>query len=433
MCPRTVFVRREIGGSVSDAEDGAAGSEHTLTQPHELWKDLRAGGPVQPVGVVNEHETFMVLRRDDVEAVLRDPATFSSAIHHELMGAVMGEAMTGMDGREHREHRELVAKAFRASALERWGAELIGPTIHALLDGIAPLGRADLVPDVTARYPVQVIAEIVGVPVGDYEQFQEWADDITSIAGDRERAIAASKAMADYLLPIVEDRRAHPRDDLVSDLVTAEIDGKRLSDERILAFLRLLLPAGAETTFRAFGNCLVALLTHPDALERVVADRSLVAAVIEETLRWETSVTIVMRNAVATTEIAGCPIPSGSALMLMISSANHDESRCDRSTEWDIDRPSQNHLSFGTGRHQCLGMHLARLELRIGLDAILDRLPGLRLDPDAVSPAIEGFAFRGPVSIPVLIDAVPAEHSVARQSATTSLPRTRSGRPSAAH
>ncbi|MGH7292487.1 MAG: cytochrome P450, partial [Myxococcota bacterium] len=243
-----------------------------------------------------------------------------------------------------------------------------------------------------------------GIPVHDYEQFQEWADGITSIAVDPERAKAASDALIKYMLPIIEARRANPGDDLVSDLANAEVDGKRLTNDRILAFIRLLLPAGAETTFRAMGNCFVALLTHPETLARVVADRDLIPAVIEETLRWETSVTVISRNAVADTEIAGCPIPKGSALMLMTSSANRDESHYPHSDEWDIDRPPENHLFFGTGRHQCLGMHLARLELRIGLTAVLDRLPNLRLDPDAPAPEIEGFAFRSPPSIPVVFD-----------------------------
>lgn len=382
--------------------------DHTMTQPHELWKQLRAQCPVQPAGVYMDHETFMVLRHDDVEAVLRDPATFSNSIHHEMMGPVMGETMLGMDGQEHRDHRDLVAKAFRASALERWGSDLIEPAIHSLLDRIAPLGKADLVRDITSRYPVQVIAGIVGIPVEDSERFQDWADGITSIAVDPERAARASAELVEYLLPIVEDRRANPRVDLVSDLVTAEVDGKGLTTDRILAFLRLLLPAGAETTFRAMGNCFVALLTHPDTLARVAADRDLIPAVIEETLRWETSVTVISRNTTTDAEIAGCPIPKGSTLMLMTSSANRDESHYEHSDEWDIDRVPENHLFFGTGRHQCLGMHLARLELRVGLNAVLDRLPGLRLDPSAPAPAIEGFAFRSPPSIPVVFDAAEA-------------------------
>jgi len=376
-----------------------------MTQPHEMWKDRRADCPVRSIGrPTGERETFMVMRHDDVEAVLRDPATFSSAIHHEMMGPVMGETMLGMDGQEHRDHRDLVAKAFRASALERWGTELIEPAIQELLDRIAPTGRADLVRDVTSQYPVQVIAGIVGIPVSDYARFQDWADGITSIAVDPERAIRSSTELIEYLLPIVEDRRANPRDDLVSDLVTAEVEGKHLTNDRILAFLRLLLPAGAETTFRALGNCFVALLTHPDVLDRVAADRTLVAPVIEETLRWETSVTIISRNATTDTEISGCPIPAGAAVMLMTSSSNRDESSYEHSDEFDIDRPAQNHLFFGTGRHQCLGMHLARLEMRIGINVVLDRLPGLRLDPDAPPPTIEGFAFRSPPAIPVVFD-----------------------------
>jgi cytochrome P450 len=217
--------------------------------------------------------------------------------------------------------------------------------------------------------------------------------------------MAASRAMRAYLEPIVEDRRQNPHDDLISDLVTAEIDGHKLDDEKIYGFLRLLLPAGAETTFRVMGNALVGLLTHPEALRAVVADRSLLPVVIEETLRWETSVTQVSRVAAQDTELEGCPIAAGAAISVLTASANHDEERYDEPDEFRIDRPAQNHLAFGTGQHQCLGMHLARLELRVGLDTILERLPNLRLDPDAPPPLIQGFAFRGPVSLPVLFDA----------------------------
>jgi cytochrome P450 len=229
------------------AEDSDAVVDHLMTQPHELWKQLRAAAPVQSAGADTpmERETFMVMRHADVEAVLRDADTFSSSIHHEMMGPVMGEAMIGMDGQEHRDHRDLVAKAFRASALERWGSELIEPSIHSLLDRIAPLGRSDLVRDITAQFPVQVIAGILGVPVTDYEEFQDWADGITSIAVDPERAAAASDALIAYMLPIIEARRENPGDDLVSDLVTAEIDGNRLTDEaqidgHLLVALRII-------------------------------------------------------------------------------------------------------------------------------------------------------------------------------------------------
>ena len=333
-----------------------------------------------------------------------DSGLFSSAINAETMGPVMGTIILAKDGDEHRRYRDLVAKAFRASALERWGDELIRPTIHALLDRIAPLGRADLVADVTHAFPVKIIAAILGVPVEDYAKFQEWAEQINLGPTDYETSLAASKAMREYLSPIVEDRRDNPRTDLISDIVHAEVDGERLDDEHIYGFLRLLLPAGAETTYRVLGNALFALLTHPDVLEEVQADRALLPAVIEETLRWETSVTMVNRQADRDADVAGATIPSGASVLVATGSADRDETRYDDPDAWDLHRPPKPHLAFGTGRHQCLGMHLARLELRIALDAILDRLPNVRLDPDAPSPRITGFAFRSPPALRVLFD-----------------------------
>jgi cytochrome P450 len=309
-----------------------------------------------------------------------------------------------MDGKEHRSYRNLVAHAFRASQLEKWDDTLIRPAIERLLEDIAPLGKADLVRDITSKYPVLVICGIVGVPLEDSQQFHHWSELINTGPLHPEEGMAASKAMRDYLAPIVEDRRKHPTGDLISDLVHAEVDGEKLTDEKIYGFLRLLLPAGAETTFRVMGNALTALLTHPETLDRVRADRELMAKVIEETLRWETSVTQVSRVTMTETEIGGCPVPAGAALSVITGSANRDEHRYEHADEFDIDRPVQNHMAFGTGQHQCLGMHLARLELRVGLNCILDRLPNLRIDPDEPAPVIQGLAFRGPTTIPVLFD-----------------------------
>lgn len=372
--------------------------------PYPLWADARRDGPAQQVGFERARSTWWLTRWDDVEHALRDNDTFSSRVNLETMGPVMGRTLVGMDGAEHRHHRELVARAFRASSLERWGEELIRPTVTALLDRIAPRGRADLVADLTHAYPVQIIASILGVPVEDYERFQAWAEAINAGPTDLARSLPAAQAMRDYLAPIVADRRANPRGDLISDLVTAEVDGHTLDDDHLYGFLRLLLPAGAETTYRMLGSLLLALLTHPDALEEVRLDRSLVPAAIEETLRWETSVTLVNREPLRDVDVGGVTIPAGSSVLLAVASANHDERRYDRPDEWDLHRPAKPHLAFGTGRHQCLGMHLARLELRIAVNEILDRLPNLRLDPDEPVPEARGFAFRSPPRLPVLFD-----------------------------
>jgi cytochrome P450 len=383
---------------------GGAGSGDETRDPYPGWKRARALCPVDKRTVFDTESVQLVLR-EDVEAMLRQDELFSSSINQDTMGPYMGTVILGKNGKEHTAYRNLVSHAFRASALERWDQELIRPTIAALLDRIAPLGRGDLVRDVTSQYPVQVIAGIIGVPVEDHARFHAWAEDINGGPLHPERGLAASKAMREYLTPIVEDRKRSPRDDVISDIVTAEVEGQRLDDEHIYGFLMLLMPAGAETTFRAMGNCLHALLTQPAALERVRRDRTLVPKAIEETLRWETSVTVVSRRATRDTELRGCPIQKGTPVSAALGSANRDESVYADADRWDLDRElPEPHLSFGWGRHLCLGMHLARLELRVGLNAILDRLANLRLDPAAPPPEITGLAFRGPEALPVLFD-----------------------------
>src|SRR5262245_13159957 len=295
-------------------------------------------------------QSVRVLGHAPAEAVLRDSESFSSEINGRVMGPYMGRIMLGMDGHRHAQYRSLVSRAFRAAALERWERELVRPTIDELVDAIAPRGSAELVREVTSQYPVRVIAGIVGVPPADHARFQGWAQEIAMGPADPGRGVAASKAMREYLRPFVEARRREPRDDLISDLVHAEIDGGRLDDEDVYGFLLLLMPAGAETTFRVMGNCLVALLANPQALERVRRDPSLVPRAVEETLRWEASITMV--NCVATRDaaIAGCPVAAGSSLLLLTGSANRDDGRWQQPDEWDLDRPDQPHLGFGWGR-----------------------------------------------------------------------------------
>ena len=380
-----------------------------FAQPYVQWDHARRHCPViEEPGFSFTAEPalprFTITSWDDADQVLRDWRTFSSSVNAEIMGPYMGELMLGLDGDEHRRYRNLVAHAFRRSTLERWRSELVEPVIQQLLDGIAPAGRAELVGQVTSKFPVQVICVIVGVPAEDHEQFNQWAMRINYGPLYPEEGRAASQAMRDYLQPLVEARRAEPTGDLLSELVHAEVDGARLTDEKIYGFLRLLLPAGAETTYRAFGSCLLALLERPEVMARVRADRSLVPVAVEETLRWETSVTMVARRAAADTDIGGCPVPAGASVSVISGSASHDESRWADPGQWDLDREPKPHMAFGTGPHQCLGMHLARMELEVGINAVLDRLPNLRLDPDAEPPAISGYAFRGPPSLPVLFD-----------------------------
>jgi cytochrome P450 len=386
------------------AYDKAEATDFFHGQPYAMWADERDNAPVLTIGMFGNGDGCQVIDWHHAEAVLRDAATFSSSINMEHIGQYMGELIVGLDGEEHRTYRNLVAKAFRQSQLDKWDDTLVRPLINDLVDPIEPKGRAELVADITSKYPVQVICGIVGVPLEDAEQFAQWAIEINTGPLDPPKGFAAKQAMTDYLQPLIDARRAEPTGDFLSDLVNAEVDGERLRDERLWGFLRLLLPAGAETTYRVLGSALYALLTHPEVMERVQADPSLIPATVEETLRWETSVTMVSRVATRDTEVGGCPIHKGEPVGVVTGAANRDGTRFERPEEFDIDRPPALHLAFGTGPHQCLGMHLARLELNAALEVILGRLPNLRLDPDdnGPDPKVEGFAFRGPNRLPVV-------------------------------
>jgi len=387
-------------------DDAVAGDSR---DPYPELAAARKANPVQRLDMSNmPHDeakpVFFVYRYDDILDVLRDGETYSSGQIIELiMGDVMGRhIMLGMDDPEHRRYRALVSTAFGPKAIARWEAQLIDPIASDLIDRFDGRGHAELVREFTFPYPTQVIAGMLGLPRADYQRFQRWSIAILSVFTKRAAAIAASEQVKEYLAGILDDRRREPRDDLISDLAQAELDGERLSDEEIFSFLRLLLPAGVETTYRSTGNLLFSLLSRPDQLDAVRADRSLIPQAIEETVRYEAPLLNITRIATRDTVLGGVPIPAGSTLMTMLAAANRDESRWNDPDHYDIFRAVRPSVAWGQGPHICLGMHLARVEMRVALNLLLDRLPGLRLDPDGDDPHIRGQVFRSPTSLPVL-------------------------------
>jgi len=352
-------------------------------------------------GEIDFDPSFCVLGHDEVMSVLRDHETYSSRILTEIMGPALDHTMIAMDEPEHRARRALVAPAFRPKLLARWEDQLVRRVVDELVDSFAPSGRADLVRRLTFAFPVRVIARILGLPERDSQQFQRWSIAVISMIVNWDRGLAASNALRAYFVEQLAERRARPRDDLITELVETEVDGERLTDDDIFAFLILLLPAGIETTYRSLGNLLFALLTHPDQLDEVVRQPEVRGPAIEEGLRWETPLLMLPRQCVRDTRLGGVDIPAGRELNVFLGSANRDERPYPQPDRFDIHRPTAPHLSFGSGPHMCLGMHLARMETRVALDAVLDRLHDLRLDPDTPPPGIVGSVFRSPDALPV--------------------------------
>jgi cytochrome P450 len=342
-----------------------------------------------------------VLGYDECQTVLTHPDTFSSTIYDQIMGPVMGRTLLELEGAEHRASRALVSPSFRTALLERWRSELVEVVVHELIDRFAPRGRAELAREFTFAFPVQVIARIMGLPRQDYLRFQRLSIELLNVVYDWDCGIAASASLKAYFTEVLADRRRNPQDDLISTLAESEIDGTRLTDDEIFAFLLLILPAGVETTYRASGNLMVALLTEPALMAGLQADRSMLRGAFEEALRWEPPITTVVRRAVHDCELGGVAIPAGTHVSVSVAAANRDPTRYPDPDRFDPTRRNIAHLTFGGGPHLCLGMHLARMEATVAINALLDRLPDLRLDSNVPAPHVVGVAFRSPATLPV--------------------------------
>jgi cytochrome P450 len=373
-----------------------------VPDPYPVYARLRLEAPVALVDLPMA-PGYIVTRYDDVLSVLKDAALFSSQANAKGIGLVMGKTIIEMDGKEHSRHRNIISAAFVPKALQGDLPRTIADIAHDMIDRFAGSGTADLVGQFTRTFPLRVIAHVIGVPIEDYETFKSWSLDLIGFADDPPKGFAAAAKLVDYLRPIVESRKAERRDDLLSTLTHADVDGHALEDEEIYGFLRLLLPAGSDTTYRLIGSTLFALLTHQPQLEDVCADRARIDLAIEETLRWEAPVQFAARETTAPTQLGGVELAAGAQLLTAIGSANRDERRYEHPERFDIERHADDHVAFGFGRHFCLGSHLARLEARTALNALFDRLPNLRLDPQHPG-AVVGLAFRSPNRLVVRFD-----------------------------
>jgi cytochrome P450 len=289
--------------------------------------------------------------------------------------------------------------------MEDWESRL-RPLLDELIEQFPGRQSFDLLSSYCAQFPIHTIASAFGIDESDVAQAHQWAYMVTA-AGTPEESDRAWSLFSGYLQQIIDTRRKVGGDDLIGLLVSSEVtDGPgthRLSDEEILGFAGLMITAGGSTTYRTMGNLLLHLLSRPDLLERVRCDRSLVQPLIEETIRWSPPNMFFPRLAVHDVELDGVPIPAGSLVDLVLGAGNRDPGRWERPNDFDIFRPTIPHISFGSGPHFCIGNRLARMELGVALEHLLDHAPHLRLDPDVPAPVITGLMWRMVNGLPVIL------------------------------
>lgn len=395
--------------------EGAVSSD-SVESPYPRLAEMRKEGKVFPVDyrelfggapdvTLTDLPKYMVLDSDLVMQVFEHPEIFSNSIFERNIGHAFGRTLSVMDAPEHTRYRKLFQTAFRPSVITTWGDSLVGPVVNNLIDKFVKNGRADLVNEFTKYYPFHIIYKQLELPEEDIAVFHKLAVGLTCIIVDVPHGMEASKKLGDYYHLLLEERRNGNGTDLVSLLSQAEIDGEKLPAELVVSFLRQLINAAGDTTFRATSSLLVGLLTNPDQLEAVRKNRELVPAAIEEALRWEPPVTVGMRMTLSDTELGGVKIPKGSEINAMIGAYNRDPARYENPDQYNIFRERQRHMAFIYGQHVCIGQHLARLEMTRALNALLDRLPNLRLDPAFPAPKVMGVNMRVPYELHVLFDA----------------------------
>lgn len=348
-----------------------------------------------PIFYDPEYQSWMVFRYDDVKHVFSDWKTFSSKIPQPPEQTDFTESLNFTDPPKHHTLRSLVGQVFTTRRVESL-APRIAQITHDLLDAVQHQGEMDFMHDLAIPLPVIVIAEILGVPVGDRGDFKRWSDGI--VVYDQ----AALTAMADYFRHLLVERRQHPGQDLISDLIAAHEAGETLSAQELVDFCIVLLVGGNETTTNLLGNAVLCFNDYPEAFTQLKQDPQLLPLAIEEVLRYRSPVQAMARFTQVDTQLHGQTIPAGKMVTVWMGAANRDEAQFEHADTFVIDRDPNPHLAFGNGIHFCLGAPLARLEAKIVLSAVLERLPNLRIAPNRELEFIPSVEVHGVKSLPVL-------------------------------
>ena len=379
-------------------------SSRHLGNPFPIYTELRESHPVY----LNERRGFWAITRyEDVHACLKDWRLFSSGQGITLDGFIgLKPMLILMDPPRHDELRRVMLHAFTPKVIAGMEA-----TVHriatVLVDDMVARGRAgheiDFVHDFGAPLPIMVIAEMLGIDTADHAQFRQWSNDIMLANGPAaDQLLECYGAIFEYFESVIVDRRRDPRDDLVSALLRAEVDGQSLTDDEVLGFCALLLIAGNETTANLLGNIAVLLEHHRDIRQQLIDDPQLFPTAIEEFLRYDGSVPTLTRTLTRDVTLHGQHLSEGQKVMLVMAAANRDPRQFEKAESVDIRRDPNPHLGLGVGLHYCMGARLARQEVRVGFQALLQRMPGYEITSDKVE-YISTPSVRGPVRLPITI------------------------------
>lgn len=373
-----------------------------LLNPFDWYRTMRE---TEPVAFDASRGIWSVFRYEDVRRVLAEYAVFSSERGGPGATNPLGASIISTDPPRHRQLRALVTQAFTPRTVAQLESR-IEAIVNDLLDQVAGRGHMDIIDDLAYPLPVIVIAELLGVPIEDRAQFKQWSDAIVS--GPAAAGMAGRNPQAEmsvYFRRLIEQRRHEPHDDLISALLAAQIEGRHLSEVELLGFCILLLVAGNETTTNLIGNAVLCFDEHPDALAMAREQPELLPSAIEEALRYRSPVQSMFRSTVAETEVGGRLIPAGSFVVAWIGSANRDADQFPDPDRFNVERTPNRHLAFGQGIHFCLGAPLARLEARIALSALFDRMPNLRCVRDAQLEPLPSSIVYGVKHLPIIFGA----------------------------
>jgi cytochrome P450 len=374
--------------------------------PYPFYAEMRRRAPVH---FAPDLGMWQVFRHRDIQTVMGDPASYSSEVFHAA-GRPEMQTLAVMDPPRHTTFRKLLTRAFTAKMVAMQAPNIRATTID-LVNNVVEEGRIDIVKDVAFPLPALIIAGMLGLPRPDIAQFQRWAacavDTLEATMRRQEPApqsLEAVKQMTDYLAAVAIERRRSPGEDLLSALATATADGERLSIEEISNACKLLTVAGFDTTRLFIGTAMHILLQHHEARAQLQADPGLFDPALDESLRYCAPFQFLMRIARRDVELGGQRIGAGQWVMIFIGSGNRDEAVFPDPDRFDITRTPNRHLSFGHGIHYCLGAQLGRLEAKIAVNTMLQRLPGLRLDPDAPATRASATIQFGFSSMPALFE-----------------------------